>query len=137
MVLFLLAPLFILFELFQLVLAERYIGVKQIRKGEHPLDAGAMLPDWLALTWITGIILTWFYMVALLWSPLGSYQGLGMLLISLLGLVLRRSLGLKYALVVMTVEGAVRMGLLANMLISHFLFEGRQMSPGLIERFLY
>lgn len=125
-----LAPLFIIFDFAQLILAERFIGVKQIRDGRHPLDSGWDKPAWLAALWLLGTAALWFYMVALIFTPWGGIHGFIMLAISVLGLVLRRALGLRFALVVLTVEGAARMGLLVNLLISVHLWGGSLIPPG-------
>ncbi len=119
-----LAPFFILFEMVQLVVVERYIGIKQIRSGEHPMENKETPPDWLITLWIVGIIAFWVYMVALLFNPWGNLQGFIMLTASIAGGLLRRALGFKWALVIMTIVSAIRMGLLANMLISVYVFSG-------------
>jgi hypothetical protein len=35
-----LAPLFLMFELWQLVICERYVGIKQIERNGDPRDVG-------------------------------------------------------------------------------------------------
>jgi len=112
------APIFILFEVIQLIVAERFIGVKQIKSEMHPLESGINAPDWLAALWLASISLYLLYMFALMLNPWGGMQGFIMLFVSLVGVALRRTMGVKWALVIMTIEGAVRMGLLANLLIS-------------------
>ncbi len=123
------APLFIAFDIFQLVAAERYIGIKQIRAGVHPLEAGKSGPVWLALFWLAGAFAMWAYMAAMVFSARGALQGFIMLVASLLGYALRRSMGLKYALVILTFEAAIRMGLLVNFMISVFFWLGRPLPP--------
>lgn len=127
MLLIYLSPIFILYEMFQLVVAERYIGIKQIRSGVHPMDSETSAPEWLAAGWLIGMFSYWLYMFVLIFNPWGGMQGFVMLFISLLGIALRRTMGLKWALVIMTIEGAIRMGLLANLLISA-LFYGSMFS---------
>lgn len=123
------APLFIAFDVFQLVAAERFIGIKQIRSGEHPLEAGKAGPVWLAVFWLFGALALWTYMFLLVFSARGALQGFIMLVASLLGYALRRSLGLKFALVILTFEAAIRMGLLVNFMISAFFWLGRPLPP--------
>lgn len=125
MLLIYLAPVFICFELFQLLVAERYIGVKRIREGVHPLDAKQRLPEWMAAMWVIGRILTWLYLILLVFDPRAGLQGFIMIVVTILATGLRRALGLKWALVIMTIEGSIRMGMLANILMTVFLFDGR------------
>lgn len=114
----------------QLIVVERYIGIKQIRSGEHPLERKATLPGWLITLWIVWIVVYWAYMAALLFSEWGNLQGLIMLVVSIIGGLLRRALGLKWALVIMTVVSSIRMGLMANMLIGVYIFSGFSFSAG-------
>lgn len=125
MILIYIAPLFIIFEMVQLVVAERYIGIKQIRAGKHPLESVSKGLSWLAAVWLLSLFFYWAYMLALVLNPLGSLQGLIMIAISLAGVGLRRTLGMKWALVIMTIEGAVRMGLLTNLLLSVVFYGSR------------
>jgi len=130
MLLIYLAPFFIGFELLQLLAAEKYIGVKQIRSGQHPLEMEQRLPEWGAALWVFGRVLSWLYMILLVFDPRAGVQGFLMLMITLLAAGLRRKMGLKWALVIMTVEGAVRMGMMVNLLMTVFLFNGRLVPPG-------
>lgn len=123
MTLIYLSPIFIIFEMLQLVVAERYIGIKQIKTGKHPLESGTQGPEWLAALWIIGLFAYWVYILALVFNPLTSMQGIIMAFISLVGVALRRTMGIRWALVIMTIEGAVRMGLLANLLISLIFYD--------------
>ncbi|WOO42184.1 hypothetical protein [Rubellicoccus peritrichatus] len=129
MFLALIAPVFIIFDLVQLVIAERYIGIKQIRDGLHPLESGKVGPAWMAVIWVGGAFAYKVYMLILVFSPQGALQGFIMLLATLAGFAFRRTLGLKYALVILTLEASVRMGLLVNFMISVFLWEGRYLPP--------
>jgi len=114
-----LAPLFALFEVAQLLMATRYIGIEQIRKGIHPLDERPRGPMLLSVLWVTGIITSYLYQIALLCNPRETgLPALLMIMVSLLGYALRRSLGLKWALVVLTFEGASRAGFLVYVFIS-------------------
>lgn len=119
MTLALLAPLFALFEIAQLFVAMRYIGVEQIRKGVHPLEEQPRGPAVLSAVWVGWIIASYLYQVALLCQPrLTGLPALLMIGVTLAGFVLRRSLGLKWALVIMSVEGSARAGFLAYVFVS-------------------
>ena len=107
----LLAPLFLAFEIWQLVMCERYVGIKQITRGADPGEMGPGEP--VAFLWISCIILYGIWMAALLasrgrgssgspWSP--SAAG---------GYAVRRNCGLKWILVVLTIEGCLRVAALA------------------------
>lgn len=114
-----------LIDIAQLLVAERFIGMKQIRSGEHPLDTARRPPTWAILLWLAAIGLLWLYIVLLAFDPRGGLQGGLMLLVSFAGFALRRVAGLKWALVLMTIETAVRLGLLANLVMVVFFFGGR------------
>ena len=108
--LILLAPLFLVFEFWQLVLCERYLGIKQIARGADPRSLG--LGEVTAFFW-SGTILTYcLWMLVLLASPLSRAHGLGLLVVSTLGFSLRRGSRLKWVLVILTFEGALRISLL-------------------------
>lgn len=113
--LLLLAPFFLLFELGQLVLCERYVGIKQIERNADPRTLG--LGERTALLW-TGLIFAYLaWMVMLLFQPAGRVHGLCLLATTGIGYVLRRSCGLKWLLVVLTFEGAIRVGLLFSLCV--------------------
>ena len=120
-----LAPVFIAFELIQLIVAERFIGIRQLREGRNPLDSAMAGRNVLAGLWLAGIFLYWSYMVVLVWDPRAGLQGMMMILTTIAGLMLRRALGLRFALVILTIEGAIRIGLLANLLLAVFVFQHR------------
>lgn len=111
--LLLLAPLFLAFEVWQLVLSERYLGIKQIARGADPRALG--LSEITAFFWSMAIIGYWVWMLVLLLVPFARAYGLGLLVISALGFSLRRGSGLKWMLVILTFEGAVRVGLLLSL----------------------
>ncbi|MGA2052959.1 MAG: hypothetical protein ABSH19_06585 [Opitutales bacterium] len=114
-----LAPLFVLFEIAQLLVATRYIGIEQIRKGVHPLEEHPRGPALLSAVWVAGIVANYLYQIALLCQPRETgLPALLMIGVSLGGFGLRRMLGLKYALVVLTFEGAMRAGFLAYVFIA-------------------
>ena len=114
--LLLLAPLFLVFELWQLVLSERYLGVKQIARGADP--RALHLSEVTAFFWSTILIMYWLWMLFLLTMRYGRVYGLGLLAISMIGFSLRRGSGLKWILVILTFEGAIRVGLLLALCIT-------------------
>jgi hypothetical protein len=111
--LFLLAPLFFIFEIWQLVISERYLGIKQIARNGDPRLLG--LSELTAFFWSAGIVLYWAWMLLLMVTPLGRVHGLCLFAISMTGFALRRGCGLKWVLVVLTFEGAMRVGLLYSL----------------------
>lgn len=110
----LLAPLFFAFELWQLYMGERYLGIKHIRVNADPRELP--MPNWLAPCWAGGIILYVLWMAALLLHPVGRAQGGVLLAITFLGYMLRSATSLKWTLVILTFEGAVRVGMLLSLL---------------------
>ncbi len=109
----LLAPLFLLFEVWQLVLCERYLGIKQIARGADPRRLG--LQETTAFGWSMALLLYWVWMLLLLTASFGRAHGLGLLAVSMLGFSLRRGNALKWMLVILTFEGAIRVGLLLSL----------------------
>lgn len=114
LLLILFAPLFLVFEVWQLVLSERYLGVKQIARGADPRQLG--LGELTAFVWSTTLIAYWAWMLLLLAVPFARVHGAGLLLVSMVGFSLRRGCGLKWVLVILTFEGAIRVGLLFSLL---------------------
>jgi len=57
----------------------------------------------------------WGWMLLLLAIPFARLHGLVFLAVSVFGFTLRRGGGLKWALVILTFEGAVRVGLLLSL----------------------
>lgn len=112
--LILLAPLFLVFEVWQLVLSERYLGIKQIARNGDPRALG--LGEFTAFFWSLAIFCYWAWMLALLLAPFTRVHGLCFLAASIAGFSLRRNTGLKWVLVILTFEGAVRVGLLVSLL---------------------
>ena len=111
-----LAPLFLLFEVWQLVIAERHLGIKQIESGADPRERGP--GEVLSFLWGSGIVLYWVWMILMLIPKEGRIQVVCMLITSLSGYSLRRNSGLKWILVILTVEGAVRIGMIVSLLAS-------------------
>jgi len=107
------APLFLAFEVWQLVLSERYLGIKQIARCADPRTLG--LSEITACAWSLSLIAYWFWMVLLLFVPFGRVNGLGLLVVTTIGFSLRRGSPLKWVLVILTFEGAVRVGLLFSL----------------------
>lgn len=111
--LILFAPLFLGFEIWQLVLSERYLGIKQIARGTDPRTLG--LGEFTAFCWSVTIVGYWFWMFALLVPSLGRIHGISLLAVSTVGFSLRRGSPLKWVLVILTFEGAIRVGLLFSL----------------------
>jgi hypothetical protein len=107
------APLFLAFEVWQLVLSERYLGIKQIARGADPRSLG--LGEVTAFFWSIILVGYWFWMMLLLAIPMARVQGIGLLTVSTIGFSLRRGNGLKWVLVILTFEGAIRVGLLSSL----------------------
>ncbi|MFZ9681678.1 MAG: hypothetical protein ACO3DQ_00520 [Cephaloticoccus sp.] len=110
-----LAPLFLLFELWQLVICERYVGIRQIERNGDPRELGPSEP--ISLLWTATLFAYWGWMVLLLFQSFGRVHGLGLIAVTLLAYGLRRVCGLKWLLVVPTFEGAVRIGLLFSLCV--------------------
>jgi len=108
--LLLLAPAFLVFEVWQLVLSERYLGIKQIARGADPRSLG--LGELTAFFWSMAIVGSWGWALSLLFVPFARAYAVGLLVVSSLGFSLRRGSPLKWVLVILTFEGAVRVGLL-------------------------
>jgi hypothetical protein len=111
--LILLAPLFLAFEVWQLVLSERYLGIKQIARGADPRTLG--LGEATACAWSIALIVYWIWMLLLLTASLGRVHGLSLLAVTAIGFSLRRNSGIKWVLVILTFEGAIRVGLLCSL----------------------
>jgi hypothetical protein len=69
----LLAPLFLAFEIWQLVMCERYVGIKQIARGAEPREMGPSEP--VAFLWSACIVLYAVWMIALLAAPTPASSG--------------------------------------------------------------
>lgn len=111
-----LVPLCLLFEVWQLVIAERHLGLKQIERGIDPRERGP--GELLSFVWGAGIMLYWIWMILMLIPKDGRIQIVCMLIISLVGYSLRRNSGLKWILVILTIEGAVRIGMIISLVAS-------------------
>ena len=117
----LLAPIFLAFELWQLFVSERYLGIKHIRVNTDPRELP--MTNGMAAFWAGGMLVYFVWMFSLLLHPLGRAQGIILLVVTFLGYVLRSTCGLKWVLVILTFEGSIRVG----MLISLFFMTWRQL----------
>jgi len=109
-----LSPVLIALELAQLILAERYFGVKQI---EVQADVRrASIGPTLACCWSLAIFGNWIWMAAMLPMRFGSGQVACMLLTSIIGYAIRRNCRFKWVLMTLTFEGAIRMGMHVSLL---------------------
>ncbi|HZP59908.1 MAG TPA: hypothetical protein VFB27_06245 [Opitutaceae bacterium] len=113
--LLLLAPFFIAFEVWQLVISERYLGIKQIARGADPRTLG--LGEITAFFWTAGLIFYWVWMLALFLQPFGRGQAACLVAVTLSGFSLRRNCTLKWVLVILTFEGAIRVGMLGSLCV--------------------
>jgi hypothetical protein len=108
-----LAPFFLVFEVWQLVLSERYLGIKQIARGADPRTLG--LSEITGFVWSMLLIAYWLWMLLLLAVPLSRASAVGLLIVSVIGFSLRRGARFKWILVILTFEGAIRIGLLLSL----------------------
>lgn len=111
--LLLLAPLFLVFEVWQLVMSERYLGLKQIARNGDPRELG--LSEVTAFIWSSSLIVYALWMGTLLLVPFARLHGLGLLALTGLGFSLRRNTSIKWVLVILTFESAIRIGLLISL----------------------
>jgi hypothetical protein len=110
----LLAPVFLVFELWQLVMGERYLGIKQIRVNADPRELP--MSGRVAAVWSLSLLLYLPWMFTLLLHPVGRAQGIVLLIVTGLGYGLRSTCGLKWVLVILTFEGSIRVGMLVSLL---------------------
>ncbi len=108
-----LAPLFLVFEVWQLVISERYLGIKQIARGADPRALG--LGEVTAFVWSMSIFTYWAWMVMIMFTHAGRVHGIALAAVTLIGFLSRRGSPLKWVLVILTLEGAVRVGLLFSL----------------------
>lgn len=112
----LLAPLFLAFECWQLYQGERYLGIKQIRANADPRELP--MSKSLAAGWSLTLLIYYAWMFTLLLHPIGRAQGGVLLLVSALAYALRSTCGLPWALVILTFEGAIRIGMLLSLSVA-------------------
>lgn len=108
-----LAPVWIVFEILQLVVSERYLGIKQIQAGVDPRRSGP--PELIAFSWTVALLAYWAWMVGMMYARVGTPQIIALIAVSLVGYSLRRICPLKWVLVVLTFEGAIRIGMLVSL----------------------
>ena len=108
----LIAPLFLIFEIWQLVMSERYLGIKQIARGADPREMGPS--EAVSFVWTSGIVLYAAWALALLAVPRARAEALGLIVTTIVGYTFRRNCGLKWVLVVLTFEGAIRIGIVST-----------------------
>ncbi len=109
-----LAPLFFVFEGWQLVIGERYLGVKQIARHGDPRELGPSEP--VAAFWTVAILAYACWTLAMLATGFARAQILCLIAVTLIGFNLRRNCSLKWVLVVLTIEGAIRIGMLVSLM---------------------
>ena len=109
------SPLLLALELVQLIAAERLLGIKLIQRGDDPRQAA--LPAGLAALWSVGILTNAVWMLAMITTAFGTGRVICMLAASLLGYALRRACPFRWTLVILTFEGAIRMGMHVSLLL--------------------
>ena len=110
------APLFFAFEIWQLVVSERYMGIKQIKVNADPRELP--MAGWMAALWAGGLLFYLAWMLTLLLHPVGRSEGFVLLAVSAIGYALRSASGLKWVLVILTFEGSIRIGMLVSLFAS-------------------
>lgn len=108
------APLFLAFEVVQLVVAEKLLGVKQFHTGVDPRTVGP--GEGLSAVWSASILTEGLWLLWLLADNATRTHAACLLLVSLFGFSLRSNCTLRWVLVILTIEGALRMGLMVSML---------------------
>ncbi len=108
-----LAPVFVVYEIAQLVYAERLLGVKRLQAGVDPRGLGP--PEPVALLWVVLICAQNAWLLWLLGEGPTRLHAACLLLVSLCGFALRGSCALRWVLVVLTIEGALRLGLMVSL----------------------
>ena len=68
-----------------------------------------------AFDWSVSLLAYWTWMMLLLALSLGRVHGLCLLIATMIGFSLRRGSSLKWVLVILTFEGAIRVGLLFSL----------------------
>ena len=129
---------FMVFEVGQLIVAQRFIGIEQIRGKIHPLDGPAPRSFWFSAGWVAALLTDYMFQATLLLLPnlnsmvdrsyLVRLAALLMLIASFVGFAVRRSCGIKLGLVVLTLEGAMRAGFFA--FVFWYLVAWRGVWPG-------
>ena len=74
------------------------------------------MANWTATLWAAGLIGYFLWMPTLLLHSVGRAQGIILLIVTGLGYALRSTCKLKWILVILTFEGAIRIGMLLSLL---------------------
>ena len=111
----LLAPLFLAFELWQLFMSERYVGIKQIARGGDPREMGPS--EAASFAWTAGIALYALWVLGLLATPHARVFALALMAVTAVGYSVRRNCGLNWILGVLTVEGTARVAVLSPLTV--------------------
>ncbi len=106
----LIAPLFLLFEIWQLVICERYLGIKQIARGGDPREMGPS--EAVSFLWTASIAAYAAWVLLLLAVQPARFHAILLIAVTALAYPIRRNCGLKRILIVLTFEGAVRINIL-------------------------
>jgi len=104
------APIFFIWEIVQLVMAEKILGIKQIKNGTDPRKEGPREP--VAAGWTLMLIASWLWIGMMLVHDFGRAYVVVMIVVTLVAYGLRKSTELKWTLVILTFEGAIRIGML-------------------------
>ena len=112
----LIAPVFIAFEIWQLVICERYLGIKQIARGGDPRQMGPS--EAVSFIWTACIMGYAAWVLILLTNPPARLHALCLIGATGLGYAIRRNSGLKRILIVLTFEGAIRINILFTLSVS-------------------
>jgi len=94
-------------------MSERYLGIKQIARQGDPRLLG--MHEVTAFCWSASIVIYVLWMASLFTLPFTRVHGLGLMAILAIGYQLRRNTTLKWILVILTFEGAIRVGLLISL----------------------
>jgi hypothetical protein len=109
-----LAPLFLVFEVVQLIVAEKLLGVKKIQAGADPRSEGPRETG--SALWCVAILAQGVWLLWLLFDEATRVHAACLLLVTLVGFTLRSNCTLRWVLVILTIEGALRMGLMVSLL---------------------
>lgn len=108
-----LTPLFLAFEVWQLVMGERYLGIRRIKDQADPRELP--MGNGMAAFWFIGMVLYGIWMFTLLLHPVGRAQGAILLVVTGIGYSIRAATSLKWTLVTLTFESSIRIGMLLSL----------------------
>lgn len=109
-----LAPLFMVLEVAQLIAAERLLGVKAITANLDPRDKRP--GETVARLWSLSLLAYYGWMVTMLLPGFARAQVGALIAITLFGYSIRRNARLKWILGFLTLEGALRIGMLLSII---------------------